>query len=149
MNYEQRNAIVAIMTNFAVSGYISVRTWELFQQLGAEADGVLAEWARLALWAIPLSVIATIIGAIVFNIVWAIVTRTPKPSFVVDERDKQISILAMRVTMVVASGGFTIAIIALAFGWAALPAFVIIYFGFALGDLCGNVTRVGCYRWGA
>lgn len=148
MNYEQRNAIVAIITNVIVTGYVSVRTWEIFSQLDGGSDGLLAQWAQLVLWAIPLSIVATIIASILFNIVWSILTKTPKPSFVVDERDKQISIVGLWVTMGGAGLGFILAVIGLALGWAALPALVVIYFGFALGDLCGNLTRVWHYRWG-
>lgn len=148
MSYEERNTLVAIFVNVGVvAGFV----WLIVSMQGegafAGGDG-LRVWARTVLWIIPVSIVATIVVTIIFNIVFAIATREMDPDTVVDERDRSISIMGMRVTMVVASVGFIGALGALAVGWPAFIALNIILAGFALGDLCGSLTRLVLYRRG-
>ena len=148
MGYEERNTLVAIFVNVSVvAGFV----WLILSMQGegafAGSDG-LTVWARTVLWIIPASIVATIVITIVFNIVFAIATREADVDTVVDERDRSISILGMRVTMVVASVGFIGALVMLAVGWPVFLALNLILAGFALGDLCGSLTRLFLYRRG-
>lgn len=149
MTYEERNNFVAILTNLVINFYFL--SLVLPKALAGEYDGAggLAAWAQAVLWIIPASIVATIIATILFNIAYAIITRDPNPSYVVDERDKSIAVTGLRVTLVVGSAGFILAIVALAFfGWTAMGALLLIYGGFAGGDLAGNVTKLYLYRRG-
>lgn len=148
MPFKQRNAYVAIFINIIVIGFFAMRINTLYQ--GGEFSGpdALSIWAKTVLWMIPVSIIATIILTILFNIIYAIITHQPKPSFVVDERDRNIEINGMRVTLVVSSAGFILSLIALAFGWSAFSVFNVLLFSFAIGDLGGNLSKLIIYRRG-
>ena len=149
MTYEERNNLVAILTNILVMGWLTARL------LGMNGEGAfggpdgLAVWAQTVLWVIPASVGVTIIATILFNILFAIATRDENPSFIIDERDRQIAIRGMVTTMIVASAGFIGALIALAFGWTALLALTVILYGFAAGDLIGSIVKLVLWRRGA
>lgn len=148
MPFKERNIVVAIFTNLIVIAYFAWRICRMLQDGQFDGSDALTVWARTVLWMIPLSIVATIIGTILFNIIYAIVTRQPKPSFVVDERDKAIEITGMKATMVVISTGFMLGMVALAFGWTGFTVFNLILFSFAFADLGGNLVKLALYRRG-
>ena len=146
MTHTERNTLIAILINLGIIYVFGSRLWDLHQSGAfAAADG-LAVWAKAVLWMIPVSIGATIIGTILFEILYAIATNNPNPETITDERDHQISNFGMKVTIVVASAGFIGALIGLAYGWSAVGALSLILAGYALGDLIGNLARMARYR---
>lgn len=146
MTYEERNALLGlILMPFVVGVYV----W-LMIGLGREealaGPDALKIWARLVLGTMAGSIVVTIIAAILFNILWAIATRDPKPSFVVDERDRMIGIFGLRVLIVVVSVGFIAALVALALGYSALLALNLTLAGFAAGNFADCAVRMYLYR---
>jgi hypothetical protein len=148
MTHEERNTIVALITNPVINGLLAWRLWSLHGRGAFSEPDALATWAQNVLLAIPAAIVLAIVLTIVFNIVFAIATRTSDPSLVVDERDKAFGVRAMMTNIAVAAGGFILSIVALAFGWEALVVFNLIYAAFALGDLSGNVAKLVLYRRG-
>lgn len=148
MTHEERNNLVAIFVSLCVLGYISLRIWTQYHDGVFDQPDALKIWARTVLWAIPLSIVAMIIALILFTILHAIITRNPKPSFIVDERDNYIGRRGMMVTMFVSSGGFMVALICLALGWSAFAVFNVIFYSFGVGDLSGNLTKLYLWRRG-
>jgi hypothetical protein len=148
MTHEERTSIVGLFTNLGVNGFFAWRLWSLHEEGAFAGPDGLARWAQNVLWIIPASIVVAIVLTIAFTIVFAIATRSENPSTVVDERDKAFRIRAMMTTMVVAGGGFILALVALAFGWEALIVFNLIFAAFALGDLSGNVLKLILYRRG-
>ena len=148
MTHEERNNLVSIFTGILVQIYISYRIWSQYADGVFDGPDGLMLWARTILWIIPVAIIAMIISVILFAILHAIVTGNPKPSFIVDERDKSIGRTGNIVTMVVSSIGFIIALICLALGWSAFAAFNILFYSFAAGDFSGNLTKQYLWRRG-
>jgi hypothetical protein len=148
MTHEERNTLVGIFVNLLEN------TWILLRLKGQYNDGLLtgtdglSVFGKTVLLAIPASIVLTIVGVILFNILFAIVTRDENPDFIVDERDQMFKIRGMSVTMIVSAIGFIAAMSALALGYAALTVFLIMYLSFALGDLTGNVIKLASYRGG-
>lgn len=148
MSHEEKNTLVAIVTNVLVTVFFAFKILQMHQAGAfAGADGLMI-WARTVLWMIPVSIAITVVFAIGFSIVFAIVTRNPKPSFIVDERDKGLSKLSMQATMIVAGAGWIMALILLAFGWSAFGALNMVLFSFAFGDLGGSLLKMYHYRRG-
>ncbi|RYG92875.1 hypothetical protein EU803_01860 [Loktanella sp. IMCC34160] len=146
MTHTERNTLIAILINLGIIFVFGSRLWALHETGAFDAADGLTVWAKTVLWMIPVSIGATIVGTILFEILYSIATNNPKPELISDERDHQISIYGMRVTMVVASAGFIAALVGLAFGWTAVAALSLILAGFALGDLTGNLARMARYR---
>ncbi|GGL67727.1 hypothetical protein [Wenxinia marina] len=144
MTYEERNVIAAILVNLAVVAWFGSRIWTGWDGYAGE-DG-LVHWARLVLWVIPVSAVATAVAAILVNILYGIATGDGSPDTGFDERDRAIRLRGMVATVIVASAGFILGLGALAVGWGALAAFTIVLAGFALSDLVGNVLRLALYR---
>lgn len=148
MTYQDRNNVVSMIVSLIVNGYIVIRLVEMNAAGLFDGPDAVNIWARMVIWVIPISIAATIIGTIVFNIAYAIVTGTEKPSFLVDERDKMFDRRGIVAVVIFAGGGFISAIVALAFGWSALIGFNIIYFAMALGSMAADLVKFMSYRRG-
>lgn len=148
MAYQDRNTVVSIFVNlltiaYVVSQLISMQADGLFD--GPDAANV---WARMVVWVIPISIAATIIGTILFNIGFAIATGQESPSFVVDERDRHFERRGSFAVIAGAGIGFVTGIVALAMDYSALVGLNIMYFGMAAGALGSDLVRFASYRRG-
>jgi len=148
MTYQDRNNIVSILINLIVNGYIISRLIEMNATGAFDGPDAVNVWARMVVWVIPISIGATIIGTILFNIGYAIATGNEKPSFVVDERDKLFEQRGIIAVVVFAAFGFVTAIISLALGASALVGFNIIYFAMAIGSMADDAVKFISYRRG-
>ena len=148
MTHEERNTVSAIFASLLVNLYVIFKLMAMFEDGRLAGDDAVMIWARAMLWVIPIGIALVIATTILFNILHAIATGTASPSFLVDERDKIIPNFGMKVTGIVLSIGFIGAVIALAIGIAPLSAFIAMWFGFAAGDLAGNLAKMIRYRMG-
>lgn len=148
MSKEDRDAIISIVMNLGVNGWMLLKLRAMSQAGAFDGADALQVWARTVIWIVP----ASIVVMIVLTILWAIVAGIMNPddatSELVDERDRMFRIRGMAVTMVVGSFGFVAAIGALAWGWSAVAGFTLIYVGFTIGDLAGNLVKFASYRIG-
>ncbi len=85
---------------------------------------------------------------ILANIVFAIVQNDPKPSFVVDERDKLIELRGLRVSYYVFGGGFVAAMAALALGVAVFWVLNLLLVFCALSALAEGAVKLVLYHRG-
>ena len=97
-------------------------------------------------WVIPVGIAVVIVLTIGFNILYAIATNNPDPSFLTDERDHAIQGFGMKVTLIVASIGFMGMVIALALGTPILTALIGLWFAFSAGSLLGDLGKLARYR---
>jgi hypothetical protein len=148
MTYQDRNTVVSIFANLAVSAFVILRLLDMNASGLFDGPDAVNNWARLVIWLIPLGIVATIIGTISFNIGFAILTNEPKPSFIVDERDRLFERRGSFAIIIFAGAGFVSAVIALALDASALMGFNIIYFGMAFGSLAADIVKFICYRRG-
>ena len=148
MTYQDRNNVVSILINLIVNGYIVSRLFEMNAAGAFDGPDAVNVWARMVVWVIPISIAATIVGTILFNIGYAIATGNEKPSFLVDERDKLFEQRGIIAVVVFAAFGFVAAIISLALGASALVGFNIIYFSMALGSMADDGVKFISYRRG-
>lgn len=148
MTYRDRNNVVSILVSLAVNSYIVLRLLQMEQAGLFDGPDAVNIWARMVIWAIPISIAATIIGTILFNIGHAIVTGNAKPSFIVDERDRLFDRRGIIAIVVLAGAGFISSIIALALDHSALTGFNIMFFAMALGSMAADLTKFISYRRG-
>ncbi|MEE9387948.1 MAG: hypothetical protein V3U96_05010 [Paracoccaceae bacterium] len=147
MSHEERNNIASLLAGLLVNIYIISRLANLYSDGSLNGADSIMVWARAILWAIPIGIATVIICIILFNILFAIAERDPKPSFVVDERDQAIKSYGMHFTMVIVSIAFFGGVVALAFGANTLHVLIAMFFGFSLGDLIGNFAKLIRYRY--
>lgn len=148
MTYQDRNNFVSIIVGLITTGYVIFKLLEMNAEGRFDGADAVNIWARMVIWVIPLAIVATIVGTILFNIGYVIVTGNKKPSFLVDERDKLFDRRGIVAVVLFSGGGFMLSIVALAFGWSALRAFNILYFSMALGSMSADLVKFFSYRRG-
>ncbi|MBL4812388.1 MAG: hypothetical protein JKX69_08575 [Rhodobacteraceae bacterium] len=149
MTHEERSNLIAIFSALAVIIYLALKLSGMNEAGAFAGPDAVKIWARTVLWIIPISIVSMIVLTILATILFAIVTNTPDPVLIVDERDRQIGSWGTKVSILAVSAGFIMSIIALAFfGWTALAALNCIFFSFAIGDLFGNLTKMFLWRRG-
>jgi len=148
MTYQEKNIIVSLTATILVFSIFFARLSGMCQDGLFDGPDGLRLIGKSILILMAANVAATVILTIVFNIVFAIATGDPKPSFVVDERDKQFELRGLQTMLYVTGAGFLLAMIALTAGWAAYQVFLVIIISFALGDVTGNLVRLFLYRRG-
>lgn len=146
MSHEERNTLASALTALLVNGYFLWRVQQMFADGTSIAPDGLMIWARVMIWIIPVSIIASIAMIILASILWAIFTGEGKPRFLVDERDRDIQMKGMGATMLVATAGFLASIAALAWGLSPFIAFNIGFASFAVGSPAGDAVKLCFYR---
>lgn len=148
MTHEERNNLVAIVVGLFIMFYLGSRVWLKYEAGEFDGPDGLMIWARTVLWVIPIGIGLMIIATILTSIVHAIVTKTPNPSFIVDERDRHIGRYGTIVTMSLSGAGLILAMVFLAIGWSPLAAMNTIFFSYAASDLIGNLVKLILWRRG-
>lgn len=141
MTHLQRNNVAAILSTLLVFGIYALRLPGQIASGRFDGPDGFAELGGSVLWLIGTGIVVTIVVTILTSIIYAIATNQPKPSFVIDERDRLIELRGVKV-MAMASGiSFVFAMMALALGYSPFSAFHIIIFGFAFGSLADNALQ--------
>ena len=149
MNSEERNVWVALVSSLIVNAWFASRIQGMFQDGTATAPDGLQIWAQTILWVVPAAIVVTIALTILAAILQAMVTGDDRVIFLKDERDRQFELWGLGATMLFMVFGFFGSMIGLAFGVSAFVAFNLVYLTFFLGDLAGNLVKLGLYRCGS
>ncbi|TRW46697.1 hypothetical protein [Georgenia yuyongxinii] len=142
MVYEERNMWSGLVVS--VIGVIVYVVVVLQQAAGGPVTAV--DWRPVMLWTIG----ASIVTAIVVNIVWGIIAGSRDPDGVrtSDERDRAISRMGSRVgqAFLVIAGLGVILLCAFQAHWFWIANTM--FFGFALSAIVGGIASVIAYRRG-
>ncbi len=148
MNFEVKNTYAGIASTvmiFAIYYIVASGMYAAGRFEGPEGLALLGK-AILALMAG--GIVMHIVMLILANIVFAIIQRDPKPSFVVDERDKLIELRGLRVSYYVFGAGYVASMIAMAMGMGAFGVFNLLLAFCALSALVEAVLRLVLYHRG-
>lgn len=148
MPYEERNAWSALIAGVITFFVFGTRIWSGTVDGAYGGDDGLSVWAWDVIWLIGGGIGLTIVVVIAFQILYAILTLTPNPQFITDERDTMISRHGSLITLIVSSGGFMVSVVMLAMGWSPLAALNTILGSMALAGMASEIYRVAVYRFG-
>ncbi len=146
MSFEERNALIAIVTDLLV---ITLFVWQITTQSAAGAfDGpdAYSAWARLVLTMIVVSILASILATILINIALRLITGQKMPPHLVDERDRQIRLCGAQVTLLLTSGVFLGGVGLLAANFSLFAVLNVMLSAFAVGTLTGSLTKLALQR---
>lgn len=147
MSHEERNVLTEILANAIIIGLF---LWFLVAgQAAGRFDGPdgVRVWAVLVLKLIGASIVIGIVLAVAMAILWRMVTGEGS-DLQRDERDRAISGIGWKVSMLGSAAGFVGGIIALALGANVILALNLMLAGCALGDTGGNLAKLHAYRRG-
>ena len=141
MSFEERNTLTAVLTDLLVIGLF---VWQITTRSSDGAfdgpDGFV-NWARLVLVMIGVSIAASIALTILITVAFRLLGGQAMPLHLVDERDQLIRLRGAQVTLLLASAVFVGALGGLAFGFSLFLTLNLMLAAFAVGTLCGSLTR--------
>lgn len=147
MSYQEKKHIVSFISTLLI---FSFYCWYVFQNVPhthVDTMETLRFWAAAILILIPVSIIAKILIAILFNIIYRITTKEVEPSFS-DELDKLIDLKATRNSHYVFTLGFLLAMGSLVLDMTPTTMFIILIFSGFLSEMVGVSTSLYHYRRG-
>jgi len=149
MTYQERQATSSLIAGVIIFAAYFLWLWR------AAASGYFdsQDAGRLAGIAICIlmvgGIIFTIAFSILFNILTAIINQDPKPSFLVDERDRLLELRAIKYANALIGLGFVACMIGLALGVSFFWTLQFIVIAFAVGSLMESILQLAFYRWSA
>jgi len=148
MSYQEKNITVSLVSTLLIMGYYLANILPMYRE-GLVASRVF----NLAGIVIAASIIVTIVGSILTNIVLSIVhaIRTKAETeerFIEDERDKLIHLKGMQVSYITFSVGVLLAMLTFVFSQPPLVMFSLIVFFGLLAEIIGDISQIYRYRRG-
>ena len=115
MSYQESKSVTNILATIVVTGIYSLIVYQRYLNGTVDTSDVFKFWAITMLIFIPISIVARIIILIIFSIFTSVV-QTAKGEEVenlefVDERDKLIELKVTKISMIVFSLGFILALV--------------------------------------
>ena len=149
MSYQEKNVTVALVSHLLIFIYYSVNLLPIVQSGEWVANKLYALW----LVVIGASILVTIIGSILTNILLTIVEaiRSRKyedPRFITDERDHLIELKGIRIEYITYSLGVLSSIFAFIFGQPPLMMISMIFAFGILAEIAGDIAKITLYRRG-
>lgn len=148
MNFEVKNTYAGIASTVVIFAVYYIVVSGMYAEGRFEGPAGLALLGKAILALMAGGIVVHIVMLILSNIVFAIVQNDPKPSFVVDERDKIIELRGLRVSYYVFGAGYVISMIALAMGMGAFGVFNLLLAACALSAWVEAIMRLVLYRRG-
>ncbi|MFH2117272.1 MAG: hypothetical protein ABII85_04415 [Bacillota bacterium] len=153
MSYQEKKSVTNIISSIVIT---SIYAFIMYQKyLGGVLDdsNIFRFWAIIILIFIPISVVARIIILIIFHILEAIV-QTAKGEEVdtdmdiVDERDKLIEMKASKISLIIFSIGFIIALVIQLFDVSNHVFFITLIVSGFITDIVSETLMITYYRKG-
>jgi hypothetical protein len=147
MSYREKENIVNIFSGLLITGIYSLIIYQKHLQGQFDLTEDFSKWGVILLIFIGVSIVSRIIIYIIFHIFNYIATREediPKE----DERDKLIKLKATRNSYYVFSGGFVLAVLALAIGMPVYGIFIAFVGTGLLAEIVENSSQMYYYRKG-
>ncbi|CAN7203972.1 hypothetical protein [Paenibacillus sp. LjRoot56] len=147
MSYQEKKHIVSFISTVFIFGFYCWYIFQKVQDTNMDTTETLRFWAAAILILIPVSIVAKIIIAIIFNIIYRITTKEVEPSFS-DELDKLIDLKATRNSHYVFTLGFLLAMGSLVLDMTPTTMFIILIFSGFLSEMASVFTTLYHYRKG-
>ena len=147
MTYQMKKHSVSLVSTILIFGFYSMFVFRAYQEKTMDSAELFVFFATAIVVLIPISIVATIIIHILFNIINRMVANEKEPAFA-DERDKLIELKAMRNGHVIFIIGFVIAMLSLVAGSTPTMMFVILYVSGFISDAVGKIISIYFYLKG-
>ncbi len=148
MPHQEKNIYASLISAALIFGAYFWYVYALYQDGGFDGADANSLIGKSILGLIIGGIIINIIMHIVINIIFAALENDPKPSFVVDERDKLIELRALRVSYYIFGAGYVASMIALAMGQTTFMVFNLIILSCAIATVTEALFQLALYRRG-
>jgi len=148
MSFQEKNIVASLIAMSLVLGVFYSRIQGLYQSGQFDGAEGLVLLGKNGLYFFGAIIVANVVLLILLSILHAVVTGGEMPDDMVDERDKMIERRGMQIFGAVVAVGIIGAMLALSFGVAAVPAFLIILLSLAFGELISGFAKLAMFRLG-
>ncbi len=148
MNFEVKNTYAGLASTVVIFSVYFAVVSGMYEAGRFEGAAGLALLGKAILALMAGGIIVQIVMLVLANILFAILQNDPKPSFVVDERDKLIELRGLRVSYYVFGAGYVVSMIALAMGLSAFGVFNLLLAFCALSAWVEAILRLVMYHRG-
>jgi len=115
MSYQESRSLTNIISTILITGIYSLVVYQRYLNGVADTTDVFRFWALTILIFIPISIVARIIIMIIFSIINAAIQTAKGEEAdeleITDERDKLIELKATKISLIVFSIGFILALV--------------------------------------
>jgi len=150
MSFQQKNVTVSLVNFALILGYYLLRVLQMIRSESFTQENIFRVWIIIAVLAVVVTIIGTILTHIVSASIEAIKTgnEDPKIEDIQDERDQLIDLKGTRITYTVSSVGVFLSMLTFAFGQPALVMFSLLIFFGIFAQVIGDISRLVLYRRG-
>ncbi len=115
MSYQESKSLTNIFSSIIITGIYTLIVYQRYLNGNVDTTDIFRFWAIVILIFIPISIVARIIIMIIFSIGTAIVQTAQGEEAevmdVIDERDKLIELKATKISLIIFSLGFILALV--------------------------------------
>jgi len=152
MSYQESKSLTNILSTIIITGIYAIIVYQRYLDGAADTTDVFRFWSITILVFIPISIVARIIVMILFTIINTAVQAAKGEEIenvdFVDERDKLIELKSMRISLVIFSVGFILALVTQVTDMSNHMFFItIIIFG-VIFDILSELITIFYYRKG-
>ncbi len=148
MSFEVKNTYAGLASTVVIFAVYYTVVSGMYGEGRFEGAAGLALLGKAILALMAGGIVVHIVMLILANILFAILQNDPKPSFVVDERDKLIELRGLRVSYYVFGAGYVVSMIALAMGLGAFGVFNLLLVFCALSAWVEALLKLFLYHRG-
>jgi len=149
VSFQEKNITVSLVNFILILGFYLIRVFQMIQGGSFNSTNVFRLWGIVIVFAIIVTIFATILTHIVSSIIQAIKTKEePDIKDIQDERDKFIDLRGTKVTYFVSSIGIFLSMLTFALGQPPLVMFTLLIFFGVVAQIIGDISRLYLYRRG-
>jgi hypothetical protein len=147
MSYQEKRALVVFISTILILVLYSLFVYYAYHDTILSAPNDFSFWGKIFLILIPVSIVAHIIIAIIFNAINKIVTNEDMPCFS-DERDKLIELKAINISHWVFVLGFLLSMGSQVIGMQPWVMFITLAVSGSVSGCAAEITKFYLYRQG-
>jgi hypothetical protein len=152
MSYQESKSLTNIVSTIIITGIYAIIIYQRVLNGISDTSDIFRFWSMTILIFIPISVVARIIIMVVFSIINAVIQTAKGEDLdiddIVDERDKLIELKTMRISLIVFSLGFILALVTQAINMSNHMFFItLISFG-VISEIVSDTSTIIYYRKG-
>lgn len=152
MTLQESRSLGNIFSTIFITGIYALVIYQRYLDGAVDTSDVFRFWAIIILIFIPVSIVARIIIMIIFSIVNAVV-QTAKgeevdDEMIVDERDKMIELKTMKISLIIFSLGFILALVTQLTDISNHVFFITLIVSGVIAEIASEIITIIYYRKG-
>lgn len=155
MSYQEKKSLTNIISSIIITGFYALIIYQKYLNGTVDTSDVFRFWAITILIFIPISIVARIIIMIIFHIINSVINTVKGEDEddldiidVTDERDKLIELKATKISLMIFSLGFILALVTQVINMSNHAFFITLVVFAVLTEIISETFTIIYYRKG-